>query len=300
MFGTLLPGAWDSLEAEVNTDAVTFTTKNSYKRICYCVAQLLPVVFSWKSCSYLQRANGFDFITLIFQKSSLLEKVRYKIIHVAIAKGCSRSALNESASDSDNSCVFTKSKSGKLNGKRLIFRKSHISTHRCSHRDDQSQRRERRLHWPYSTTSTNLEHNTKMCVTIKSSRQLCRLYILKQPLPFLPSPHRVAPHDHEGTKAFDDSGSLSCPTARKISSCLPRDHERCQLLPRCVCGLQRAYSWLQPPCVSSHWFPMGWTEQPPPQQGFHSEFLQALIKAEISVQAEEESVQQHSGCTCKA
>lgn len=237
---------------------------------------------------------------LIFQKSSLLEKVRYKTIHVAIAKGCSRSALHESASDSKNSCIFIISKSGKLNGKRLIFRKSHIPAHRCSPRDDQSRRRERRLRGPYSTTSMNLEHNTKTFVTIKSSRQLCRLYILKQPLPFLPSPHGFAPHNHEGTKAFDDSGSLPCPSARKISSCLPRDHERCQLLPRCICDLQRAYSWLQPPRVSSHWFPMGWTEQPPPQPGFHSEFLQALIKAEIPAQAEEESVWQRSGYTFKA
>jgi len=52
-------------------------------------------------------------------------------------------------------------------------------------------------------------------------------------------------------------------------------------------------------CVSSHWFPMGQIQQPLPQQDFHSEFLQTLIKAEILVQSEEESVWQHSGCTFK-
>lgn len=111
--------------------------------------------------------------------------------------------------------------------------KSHIPTNWCSHRDKHSRRREGRLYRPYSTTSMKLEHSTKMMVTIKSSRQICRLYVLKWPLPFLSSLTALLPTVTKGPRLFM---IRIMPQCWKISLCLPSDHKRCRLLPYCICS----------------------------------------------------------------
>lgn len=143
-----------------------------------------------------------------------------------------------------------------------------------------------------------LEHNTKMFVTIKSSRQICRLHVLKRPLPFLSSLTTT-----KGPRLFMIQVHYHAPMPENfiVSSQWPREMRAVSLLhlfPRVICS--ECILDCSHPCVSSHWFPMGWTQQPLPRQDFHSEFLQTLIKAEILVQSEEESVWQHSGCTFKA
>lgn len=150
--------------------------------------------------------------------------------------------------------------------------KSHIPTNRCSHKDSQSGRREDRL-CSSSRTSMKLEHNTKTFITLMSSRQLCRLYVLKWPLPFLSSPITLLP---TATKGPRDRFTITphCPVT---ALCLPSDHERCRCasplhqLPLVTCS--RSIPDCSHPWVSSHWFPMGWTQQPPPRQDFLSEFL---------------------------
>lgn len=95
-----------------------------------------------------------------------------------------------------------------------------------------------------------LEYNTKMFVSIKCSRQLCRLYVLKWSLPFLSSPHHFAPHSQKGSKALQDSGSLSCSTAGKFHCVFPvttRDASCFLTAFVPTCDLQWAYSWLQSP-----------------------------------------------------
>lgn len=89
-----------------------------------------------------------------------------------------------------------------------------------------------------------LEHNTEMSVTIKSSRQSCRLYALKWPFLFLPSPSSLLPAVTKGPRAFmiqvHYHASLHCvfPMTTRDIGCF---------LTALTCDLQWAYSWLQPP-----------------------------------------------------
>lgn len=178
--------------------------------------------------------------------SSLFAKARFKIVQVAIAKNCSRNALNKSANDTQNSSISIESKFGKISGKRLIFKKSHIPTNRRSHKDNQSARREDRL-YSSSITCMNLEPNTKMLITITSSWQLCRLYVLKWPLPFPFSPITLLPTATKGTRArFTISSPL--PHNGIVSSQWP--WEMLAVPPTALaptCDLQQARSWRQPP-----------------------------------------------------
>lgn len=93
-----------------------------------------------------------------------------------------------------------------------------------------------------------LEHNTKMFITITSSRQLSRLNVLKRPLPFLSSPITLLP---TATKGPRDRFTIT-PHCQVTALCLPSDHERCRLcFPAAsqvpTCDLQQEYSWQQPP-----------------------------------------------------
>lgn len=137
-----------------------------------------------------------------------------------------------------------------------------------------------------------LEHNTEMFVTIKSSRQICRLHVLKWPLPFLSSLTALLPTITKGPRLFMIQVHYHAPMLENfiVSSQWPREMQAVSLLhlfPRVICS-ERILDCSHP-CVSSYWFPMGRTQQPLPRQDFHSEFLQTLIKAEILVQSEEES-----------
>lgn len=131
-----------------------------------------------------QRTDEYNPIRLIFHLSSLFEKAKFNTVQAAIAKNCSRNALNKSTNDISNPSISIENKFGKLNGKRLIFEKSHIPTNRCSHKDNQWGTREDRL-YSFSTTSMKVEHNFKTFISIT--------YSSVQPLPFLSSPITLLP-----------------------------------------------------------------------------------------------------------
>lgn len=185
-----------------------------------------------------QRTDEYNPIRLIFHLSSLFEKAKFNTVQAAIAKNCSRNALNKSANDTSNPSISIENKFGKLNGKRLIFEKSHIPTNRCSHKDNQWGTREDRL-YSFSTTSMKLEHNFKTFISIT--------YSSVQPLPFLSSPITLLPTI---TKRPRDGFTIT-PHCQVIELCTPSVQERCQLcFPTALvptCDLQQDYSWQQPP-----------------------------------------------------
>lgn len=139
-----------------------------------------------------------------------------------------------------------------------------------------------------------LEHNTKMSVTIKSSRQPCRLHVLKWPLAFLPSPATLFPTVTKGLRVFMIQVHYHASLTENfiVPSQWPWEMPPASLLHSLVICSEHIPDCSHP-CVSSHWFPMGRTQQPLPRQDFLSEFLQTLIKTEILVQSEEESVWLH-------
>lgn len=142
-----------------------------------------------------------------------------------------------------------------------------------------------------------------MFITIKSCKQLCRLYVLKWPLAFTSSPTILLPTITKGPRFFMIQVRCHSPMPENliVSSWRPQEMPAASLpylFPLVICS--EPIPDCGHPCVSSHWFPMGRIQQPLPQQDFHTEFLQTLTKAQTLVQSEEESVWQHSSCTLKA
>lgn len=131
-----------------------------------------------------------------------------------------------------------------------------------------------------------LDYNTKMFITITTCQQLCRLYVLKWPLPFLSSPTSLLPTVTDPPRLFMTLVHYHSPTPRKGLCILPAAaaHTGC-FLPAFAptCNSQWACSCLQPPLCFL------WDGVGSPYQGTTStQFLQALIKPESLVQTEEE------------